>query len=272
MRYIRSIVLLVMFAIICVMLFVAGQQAANASEQQEPNRATVVWEMGGWDGRPVWEPPQEFVAVEFTVGGDINSADHLIPECGFFQVDVYKYNNEANRAKVNNLIAGGVLYGPNNPPEPLIGGGHGTAWKFVNQGDCTTVTVTTTTMEPTTTTTTSTIPSSTSTTTVPETTSTVPPSSTTTTVTEETTTTTESLTTTTQPTTTTSESGTSMPPSTTQPKSSTTTPSECETGETNEDGECTLPYTGAPLALFAGLGLGLATLGGLALRAAREES
>lgn len=284
MRYSQRIA--VWFIVGLVLGLILGMALpADGSVQQEPNRATVVWEMGGWDGRPVWDPPQEFVAVQFTVDGDINSADHLIPECGYFQVDVYKYNNDSNRAKVDNLIAGGLLYGPNNPPEPLIRGGEGTAWKFVNQGECGTASTTTTTTVPPTTTSTSTtttstsIPESTTTTTVPDTTTTTePPSSTTTTQPSTTTSTTEPPTTSTVPPTTTTtppSTTTSTPTSTTTSEPSPpTTQSVCDESHPawNEDTQsCELPYTGLDMGLVALVAGTLLAAGGLSLLAGRAH-
>ncbi len=107
--------------------------AASAQEQQT---VTIVWQMPSWNGNtPTW--PQQIVSHTTNVGLDV-----AVPDCGFFQVDVYKYGTESDQAKVDALIKGGVLTAPNNPPEPLIPGGLGTAWKFVNAGECETSTPT----------------------------------------------------------------------------------------------------------------------------------
>lgn len=262
-----------LFVLLVSAVALAAIPALAVQQEEEPNRATVVWEMGGWEGRPVWDPPQEFVAVQFTVDGDINSADHLIPECGYFQVDVYKYNNDSNRAKVDNLIAGGLLYGPNNPPEPLISGGQGTAWKFVNQGECPPPTTTTTTTEPPTTTTTE--PPTTTTTEPPTTTTTEPP--TTTTTEPPTTTTTVPETTTTMVVTTTVPETTTTEDPTTTTVATTTTEQPCDEDHpawNEETQSCELPFTGFNDTLlgFTIAGLGLALLGLTALAIARTRS
>ena len=49
------------------------------------------------------------------------------------QVDVYFYDTDNNRDMVDAVTKGRVLYGPNKPPEPLIPGGSGTAWKLVDR-------------------------------------------------------------------------------------------------------------------------------------------
>lgn len=107
--------------------------AASAQEQQT---VTIVWQMPSWNGNtPTW--PQQIVSHTANVGLDV-----AVPDCGFFQVDVYRYGTEGDQTKVDALIKGGVLTAPNNPPEPLIPGGLGTAWKFVNAGECETATPT----------------------------------------------------------------------------------------------------------------------------------
>lgn len=101
--------------------------SASATQQQT---VTIVWQMPSWDGNSAtW--PQTYVSHAANVGLGIET-----PDCGYFQVDVYKYGTDSDKAKVDALIAGGVLKGPNNPPEPLISGGIGVAWKFVNAGEC----------------------------------------------------------------------------------------------------------------------------------------
>ncbi len=101
--------------------------SASATQQQT---VTIVWQMPSWnDNTPTW--PQQYVSHTANAGLDV-----AVPECGYFQVDVYRYDTDSDKAKVDALIAGGVLTAPNNPPEPLISGGLGTAWKFVNAGEC----------------------------------------------------------------------------------------------------------------------------------------
>lgn len=128
------------FAIAVIALFAGLFFAAPASAtQHDAQYVTIVWEMPSWAGSqsPTW--PQKIVSHTQTSHPTLGVET---PECGYFQVDIYKYTTESDRAKVDALIAGGVLKGPGNPPEPLIPGGWGTAYKLVNAGTCETATPT----------------------------------------------------------------------------------------------------------------------------------
>ncbi len=105
-------------------LFGAGSSAATESNPPAATM-TVVWEMPSWSGpqTPTW--PQKIVSSSKNAGLDVS-----VPECGYFQVDEYRYTTESDQAKVDYLIKNGVLTAPNNPPEPLI------RWKLVNNGVC----------------------------------------------------------------------------------------------------------------------------------------
>lgn len=217
------------FAIAAIFMLVGAWFAAPASAtQRETQYMTIVWKMPSWAGpqSPTW--PQEIVSHTQT---DQPTLGVETPDCGYFQVDIYKYTTESDRNKVDNLIAGGVLNGPNNPPEPLIPGGWGTAYKLVNAGTCETATPTPT---PT--------PS--------ETTPTPTPTETTESPTPTPTETSESPT----PTPT---SSTSTPTPTTSSSTSTPTPS----GSTPEEPPTTLAKTGFDPRLFSLLALVLIPIG-----------
>lgn len=94
---------------------------------------TVAWEMPSWvdSTTPTW--PQSYVTSINTEEPNLNALDDQLNsmDCKQFQVDVY-IDNEITAA----LIAGGVLYGPGNPPESLIPGGWGVAYKLLQTGNC----------------------------------------------------------------------------------------------------------------------------------------
>lgn len=82
----------------------------------------------------IWNPAQTLAFTQYTDEPDLNALDDeiaaLAATCGpdlYLQIDV-----NVDDAEVAATIAGGVLYGPDNPGENLIPGGEGTAWKFVD--------------------------------------------------------------------------------------------------------------------------------------------
>lgn len=119
-----------------------GVSAAQASDTSPATHSTTqyvvaTWAMPSWknSSTPVW--PQSLVTSVVTDQKSLSQG--VVPECGYFQIDVYDYTSNADKKDVDALLKGGVLNGPSNPVrEPLIGGGLGTAWKFVNKGECTT--------------------------------------------------------------------------------------------------------------------------------------
>ena len=129
----------------------AGVAQATDHPQTPPTTSSYVvatWAMPSWKNAttPVW--PQTLVSHVVTSTGSLAQAD--LPDCGYLQVDVYNYTTPKDKADVDALIKGGVLKGPSNPVhEPLISGGLGTAWTFLNKGECTTPTPTPSTTSPT---------------------------------------------------------------------------------------------------------------------------
>lgn len=94
---------------------------------------TVAWFMPTWasSSSPTW--PQKIFTTVKTTEPNLAALDAQMAEkCDVqFQVDVYHDNQVTT-----DLIAGGFLLGPGNPPEALISGGLNTAWKFVLAPKC----------------------------------------------------------------------------------------------------------------------------------------
>ncbi len=104
----------------------------------ETQFVTIIWNMNPVGAPPVFNPAQTIVDHKVTSTPELGAFDHLlVGKCVGFQVDVYKYTNEADKAAVDYLISSGTLYGPNNPTEPLISPRvEGTAWKFYQDSVC----------------------------------------------------------------------------------------------------------------------------------------
>lgn len=111
---------------------------------------TVVWRApiasSDWGGQAgagadgIW--PQLLVDYVETTSPDLGAADHLIPSCGVFQVDVYDIRTQGNLDIWETIRSSGVLNSSGNKADDsdiLIGGGSGNAWKMVDEGDCDTV-------------------------------------------------------------------------------------------------------------------------------------
>lgn len=111
---------------------------------------TFVWEMPhaatGTGANAPW--PQELVDYAFTGGldtkPDLGYLDGVIPDCGFFQVDTYKIDNDRDIEKLTGIVKAATL---NWPEDSSIY----KSSKFVENGEC--EEETTTTVEETTTTT-----------------------------------------------------------------------------------------------------------------------
>lgn len=98
---------------------------------------TIIWKMNPVGAPPVFTPAQTIVDHKVTSTPKLGAFDNLlVGKCVGFQVDVYKYTVAADIAAVDHLVSVGILTGPGNPPEPLIAGGLGTAWKFYQNSDC----------------------------------------------------------------------------------------------------------------------------------------
>lgn len=104
---------------------------------------TVVWKVVDTNNNgDDWE--QTMVGHVVTSMPNLSELDYLLvnTSCNRYQVDVYNYTSANDKAKVDTLITGGVLYSPNNPPEPLIPGGSGVAYKLVGHKGVCPITVT----------------------------------------------------------------------------------------------------------------------------------
>lgn len=120
--------------LLCLGVFMAP--AASATESNQPKEWKVfVWNMPSWNGgAPTWPQTLNSVRLVTETKGAISSTE--LPSCGFFQIDLYRYTTEHDRAQVDYLESTGKLYGPQNPAEPIVD------WKLVNQGECPTETPT----------------------------------------------------------------------------------------------------------------------------------
>jgi len=110
---------------------------ANKACPVQEQFVTIIWNMNPVGPPPVFNPTQTLVDSKITSTPELGAFDHLlVGKCVGFQVDVYTYTNDADIAAVKHLILTQKLFGPNNPTEPLIPGGLGTAWKFYQNADC----------------------------------------------------------------------------------------------------------------------------------------
>ena len=95
----------------------------------------VAWHMPSWvnSTTPTWS--QTYFTSQEEKTPDLSALDSQLTEvCGVqYQVDIY-YNSPTTAS----LIAGEHLDGPNNPPEDLIPGGWGIAYKLVQGPACAT--------------------------------------------------------------------------------------------------------------------------------------
>jgi hypothetical protein len=95
----------------------------------------VAWHMPSWvnSTTPTWS--QTYFTSQEESTPDLSALDSkLVESCGVqYQVDIY-YNSPTTAS----LIAGQHLDGPNNPPEDLIPGGWGVAYKLVQGPACAT--------------------------------------------------------------------------------------------------------------------------------------
>jgi hypothetical protein len=107
----------------------AGVAAASATDERPPV-TIVAWTVPGGEGS-IWNPPQTLFAYAELAEPNLNALDDQLL-CGTtYQVDQYNTGTVTD-----SLIAGGILYGPSNPPEALIHGGSGTAWKVLTTPPC----------------------------------------------------------------------------------------------------------------------------------------
>ncbi len=101
--------------------------AAQATDQ--PTYVLAAWSVGNPDS--IWETPQELETYVMLDVPTLDALDAALPCGGYFQVDLY-YADQDSAA----LIAGGLLYGPQNPKEPHAYVVGGDPWKFVTTAPC----------------------------------------------------------------------------------------------------------------------------------------
>lgn len=107
--------------------------AANAATEYQPERTftLIAWEMPEWINSTTASWPQSYETSIVQTAPDLDALDTSLPCGSQFQIDA-NYTGPV----VASLIAGGVLYGPGNPPEALIPGGWDVAYKLIKTPDC----------------------------------------------------------------------------------------------------------------------------------------
>lgn len=91
----------------------------------------IAWKMPSWinSTTPTW--PQSYQSSVVQTTADLNALDASLPCGSQFQLDA-----NLTGPVVTALIAGGHLDGPGNPPEALIPGGWGVAYKLIQTPAC----------------------------------------------------------------------------------------------------------------------------------------
>jgi hypothetical protein len=107
-----------------------------AATEPAPEFVTVAWTVD--NPADIWEVPQHTPVTVTGATVDFAAVQALVP-CGrYYQIDGYKAG-----ATTDALIAGGILYGPNNPAEDLAYDAPGTEdtagtpWLYYTAPDCT---------------------------------------------------------------------------------------------------------------------------------------
>jgi hypothetical protein len=106
---------------------VLAPTAAHATDQ--PTYVLAAWSIGNPDS--IWETPQELETYVMLDAPTLDALDTALPCGGYFQIDLYWADQDSAA-----LIAGGLLYGPQNPKEPHAYVVDGDPWKFVTTADC----------------------------------------------------------------------------------------------------------------------------------------
>lgn len=102
-------------ALLLTAALIAIALPALATEKIVDGYYTVAWETGephtGTGADAPW--PQTLEAWTGPTGkANLNALDSVLPECGFFQIDVYKIDSERDRAKLAWLLDKGTLDWP----------------------------------------------------------------------------------------------------------------------------------------------------------------
>lgn len=101
--------------------------AAHATEG--PTYVLAAWSIG--NPASIWESPQELETYVMLDEPTLDALDAALPCGGYFQIDLY-YADQDSAV----LLAGGLLYGPQNPKEPHAYVVGGDPWKFVQTAEC----------------------------------------------------------------------------------------------------------------------------------------
>ena len=105
--------------------------SAAFADESDPY-VLVAWKLPGTTADAIW--PQTIALNKPVADGSLSQLDADLPCGASYQIDLY-YNNADTAA----LIAGGNLYEPNNPTEPLAfdaTGLSGSPWKYVDAPEC----------------------------------------------------------------------------------------------------------------------------------------
>lgn len=125
-----------------IMLMALSIPAFASQSHVEQGYYTFIWELPhaptGTGANAPW--PQDLVGYAYTgnlgTHGDLDYLDDEIPECGYFQIDVYKINSPQDIERLKTIIEAQVLNWPDDSPIYK-------ASKFVEKGPCESTTTTT---------------------------------------------------------------------------------------------------------------------------------
>lgn len=91
----------------------------------------TAWEMPAWVDATTATWPQSYETSVVQTSPALHALDVALPCGSQFQIDVY-----ITGPVTSALIAGGTLHSPGNPPEALLPGGWGVAYKLVQTAPC----------------------------------------------------------------------------------------------------------------------------------------
>lgn len=117
----------ILAALVAAVALVLVPTAAQATTG--PTYVLAAWSIG--NPASIWETPQEIETYVMLDVPTLDALDAVLPCGGYFQIDLY-YADQDSAA----LIAGGLLYGPQNPKEPHAYVVDGDPWKFATTADC----------------------------------------------------------------------------------------------------------------------------------------
>jgi hypothetical protein len=119
-----------LFALPVALVFAVAPAAAHATPEP-PAYVLVAWTIPGGDTTHPFAVPQTLLTSVELETPTLDALDDLLPCDSAIQIDLY-YNN----ADTDALLAGKVLYGPQNPKEPHAHVVRGDPWKLVTTAPC----------------------------------------------------------------------------------------------------------------------------------------